>query len=319
VGADRPGDLARILRIATPDAVVVTRLPDVPVHVEAYTTPRAVREEEFAPAYALSVGAPLIVSSRDVHAIKMAEDTRATTITVGFSKDADVHLDEPKLLCDEGKPVGMQTVATVGDTAYTLEVRGALGKPQVLAPAMALALAASLGIPPAHAVKGLRAYLPPAGRGRLLPGKNGSMLIDDSYNASPAAVEEALDSLSLIPKARRIAVLGDMLELGRYSASEHERIGTLAAKKTDVLVTVGQRSRATAQAALAAGMAEESVRSFDTSVHAAEYLERAVQEKDVVLIKGSQSIRTERIVKALLGDAADSQYLVRQETEWQKR
>src|SRR6185369_4249562 len=139
-------------------------------------------------------------------------------------------------------------------------------------------------------------YEPPAGRGRLIEGKNGSVVIDDSYNSSPVAVEYALKTLKDFPRAkRRIAVLGDMLELGRYSVTEHERIGTLARRSADIVVAVGSRSRAFA---LAEGNAE--VLLYDNAQAAAEALAEYVQPGDVLLVKGSQSIRMEHIVRTLL-------------------
>ncbi len=319
VGADRPGDLARILRIAKPDAVVVTRLPDVPVHVEAYASPQAVRDEEFAPAYALSTGEPLVISADDPNAITMASRLSAKITTFGFADGADVRL-EGYTFFREKDACGMEAALSVQGVSHTLRVVGALGRSQLYAPAAAIACALSLDIPLTTALKGVKDYIPPAGRGRLLPGKNGSLLIDDTYNASPAAVEEALASLQLLPDTRRrIAVLGDMLELGRYSVEEHERIGTLAAERTDMLVAVGVRSRATASAARTAGMKDGAVYAFDTAEEAAGFLTEIVGEGDAVLIKGSQSIRTERIAEALLGDPADQSRLVRQETEWKAR
>jgi len=89
VGADKPGDLARILRIVTPDAVVVTQLPEIPVHVEAYASPEAVREEEFSPAYALRAAAPLIISADDPHAIENAIRTSARVISFGVAKHSN--------------------------------------------------------------------------------------------------------------------------------------------------------------------------------------------------------------------------------------
>src|SRR3989344_7312833 len=94
VGADKPGDLSRILRIATPDAVVVTRLPEIPVHVEAYATPEAVREEEFSPAYSLSAGAPLIISVDDTYALDNAVRTSARIVSYGVTDDATVRVSD---------------------------------------------------------------------------------------------------------------------------------------------------------------------------------------------------------------------------------
>jgi len=319
VGADRPGDLARILAICKPDAVIVTRLPDVPVHVEAYASPQAVRDEEFAPAYALANGAPLIISADDPNAVTMASRLSATITTFGFSEGSDIRLEGYSFF-EDGAICGMEAVLNVNGVSHTLRVPGALGKSQLYAPAAAIACALSLDTTLAMALKGAEDYIAPAGRGRIIPGKNGSLLIDDSYNASPAAVEEALGALQLLSqKGRRIAVLGDMLELGRYSAEEHERIGILAASLVDVLIAVGVRSRATANAARKAGMREDRVFAYDTSDEAADMLEAVVQEGDVVLVKGSQSIRTERIAERLVRNPEDRSKLVRQETEWKAR
>lgn len=314
VGADSPGDLARILAICSPDAVVVTMLPEIPVHVEAYASPQAVRDEEFQPAYALSAGCPLIISADDVHARKMAARLTTNVVTVGYAEDANVRI------ADESFSVkGMEaTVHTCGKT-YRMVAQGALGRTQLYAPAMALSLANMLHMTAEEALKGLEGYLPPPGRARVLSGIRGSVLIDDSYNASPAAVEEALFGLSLVPGSRRIVAIGDMLELGRYSMQEHERIGRAVAKHVDMVVAVGERSIALRDAAVKAGIVEESALGFADSREAATALKELVREGDVVLVKGSQSMRMERVVEALLRDPADARLLVRQDKEWKRR
>ncbi|HWH06958.1 MAG TPA: UDP-N-acetylmuramoyl-tripeptide--D-alanyl-D-alanine ligase [Candidatus Paceibacterota bacterium] len=313
VGADRPGDLAKILRIATPDVVVVTKLPDVPVHVEAYATPQAVREEEFAPAYALNPGAALIISSDDPHALSMATPLPVSITTYGYAEGADLQIRNARLA------EGMEGEVAIEGKHYTLRAPGALGKQQLYAPAAALAVARALHVPVAQALSGLKKYTPPPGRARILSGRNGSVLVDDTYNASPAAVEEALNALSLVPGSRRIAVLGDMLELGRYSAEEHTRIGAVAAKTCDLVVSVGTRARAIAEGARKGGLADTQVLEFSDSKGAAEALKEVVREGDVVLVKGSQSIRTERVTEALLQRPEDLEKLVRQDKEWKRR
>jgi len=315
VGADRPGDLARILRITTPDAVVVTRLPDIPVHVEAYTCPAAVREEEFSPAFALRPAQPLIISADKPNALEMTRGTSARVISYGVSKDADVCVSGVDFYTEEGRVVGMTADVKLCEEKGTVVVRGSVGKIQLLPVVAALATAHAFGISLADSLAALDGYEPPPGRGRIFKGKNDSILIDDTYNSSPVAVEEALETLKSFPHAkRRVAVLGDMLELGRYSVQEHERIGTLAGESADVVVAVGIRARALASTA---GKAE--VLQFDDSRKAAENLVGYIRSGDVVLIKGSQSIRTERIVEALLADRADVSKLVRQEKEWKRR
>jgi UDP-N-acetylmuramoyl-tripeptide--D-alanyl-D-alanine ligase len=327
VGADRPGDLARILRIAKPDAVVVTLLPSVPVHVEAYATPAAVREEEFAPAYALAPAMPLIYSVDDSFAVKRAAPIDVHAYTFGSSENADVRVTDIGIWMDEGSgPVealglkGMRATLHIKDHEYPLTVPRAFGRSQVLAPAAAIAAAHTLGVSPTEALAGLESYSPPPGRGRLFHGKKETVLIDDSYNSSPIAVEEVLHSLILIPGTpRKVAVLGDMLELGRYSVAEHTRIGHIAKETVDVLITVGPRARAIGEAAKADGMSESDVHHFDTSIEAAAAVEPILKKGDVVLIKGSQGIRMERIVHPLLANFEDTKELVRQDKEWLKR
>lgn len=314
-GADKPGDLARVLKIATPDAVVVTRLPEIPVHVEAYTSPEAVQEEEFSPAYALAPAAPLIIPADDSYAFDKAFNTPAKVTTYGTSTDAGVYISDIGFYEEEGKVVGMQAKVKINEEEGELVVKGSVGKTQVLPLAAALATALAFEIPLSKALKALEEYEPPAGRGRLLKGKKGSVLIDDSYNSSPAAVEEALETLKSFPHAkRRIAILGDMLELGRYSVMEHERIGALADVSADVIVAVGVRARA-----LATNAKQAEVKLFDDAISATKALPETLQEGDVILIKGSQSIRTERIVEALLAERSDVIKLVRQEGGWKKK
>jgi UDP-N-acetylmuramoyl-tripeptide--D-alanyl-D-alanine ligase len=320
VGAGRPGDLARILRIAVPDAVIVTRLPEVPVHVEAYASPSAVREEEFAPAYALAPGCPLIICTDDPFAVALSARLDVKMLTYGLAKSADVRLVDTELCLKGGRPIGMCAKIRVGDEEEKIVVHGALGEQQLLPAAAAVAGAIALGLSLSTALAGLASYEPPPGRTRLLEGREGSVLVDDSYNASPAAVEEGLKALNLIAAKRHIAVLADMLELGRYSVAEHERIGALATEHADIIIAVGIRSRALASSARVKRPGnEESVLAFDTAREAVAPLRALVSHGDALLIKGSQSMRMERLVEALLSDPLDAAKLVRQDKEWKRK
>jgi UDP-N-acetylmuramoyl-tripeptide--D-alanyl-D-alanine ligase len=308
VGADRPGDLSRILRIVLPDAVVITLLPDIPVHVEAYASPEAVREEEFTPAYALPAGAPLIISAEDPHALTMVRRIAARVSTYGTTKGSNIQLSRIGFYTEKSRVLGMQARVKTPEGEGVLLVKGSVGVTQIFPAAAALATALSLSVSLDDALRGLEAYVPPPGRGRILEGKNDSIIIDESYNASPAAVEEALKTLRAFPgPKRRIAVLGDMLELGRYSVNEHERIGQLARGMADVVIGVGVRAR---------GISGDF--SYDDAHTAAKALTEIVSPGDVILIKGSQSVRAERIVEALLASRTDLHKLVRQEREWKR-
>ncbi len=315
VGADRPGDIARILRYATPDAVVITRLPDIPVHVEAYASPEQVREEEFSPAYALSAGEPLIVPSDDLWSLESAKRIPARIFSYGISPGGTAHMSDIGFHQTDGKVSGMQATLILNGERNMCVVKGSVGVTQLLPLAAAVITAKAFGISLPDALKALESYEAPPGRGCLLVGKNNSIIIDDSYNASPAAVEEALLTLKSFPHAkRRIAILGDMLELGRFSVTEHSRIAVLVGESVDVIVTVGIRARA-----FAAVPKHAKVLQFDNAHAAASALADIIREGDVILVKGSQSVRTERIVEALLANSSDVSKLVRQEKKWKMK
>ena len=172
-------------------------------------------------------------------------------------------------------------------------------------------------------------YEPAAGRMHLLPGIKETLIIDDTYNASPAATEAALGALALAGRAtlgggitpgRRIAVLGDMLELGRVSVAEHRKLGTLCAQTCDLLVTVGFRAHDVAQGALDGGMADANILQFEDSQTAGAELQNLLKAGDVVLVKGSQSVGRERVVKEVMAEPERAnELLVRQDEGWAKR
>lgn len=321
VGSGKPGDLAHILRIVSPDAVVVTCLPEIPVHVEAYSSPEAVREEEFSPAYALRAGAPLIVPADDTYTLDNAVRTSARIFSYGTEEGATVRLAKRGFYEEGSEVMGMRALVTVADIPQVkgdqgeVVVKGSVGLAQILPAAAAITTGLAFGIPLTESLEALKAYEPPPGRGRLLHGKSESVIVDDSYNASPAAVEQALETLKMFPQAkRRIAVLGDMLELGRYSVMEHERIAAVADQCADLVVAVGIRARAFTVAPKHA-----QVLQYDNAHEAARALPDLIQKGDVVLVKGSQSIRLERVVEALLADPFDASLLVRQERAWKRK
>lgn len=190
----------------------------------------------------------------------------------------------------------------------------------------AAAVAHELGVDFDAICKTVAHIKPAVGRIRLLAGVNGSQLLDDSYNASPAAVEAGLDTLLELPLkkgARRIAVLGSMNELGDFSAELHQEVGAYAAhKNVDLLVTVGKEAmNLLAPAAIDAGLAKEKVKQFRTPYEAGHYLKPRIQPGDIIFVKGSQNgVFTEETSRILLSPDLDpAQELVRQSKSWKAR
>ncbi len=326
VGADRPGDIKSTASWVRPHIAVLTRLPDVPVHVEHFSSPQEVIAEKMTLAEALRISGSVVANGDDPIILDQVKRRALTAITYGFSEGVYVRASEYEITYqkdDQRKvPSGISfSVSIVGNqTPFRFELSGCLGVQHVYPVLAALCVVKAAGFDPAKAVPVLATHQSPPGRMRLLKGIHESVIIDDTYNSSPIATLEAVRTLlSLQCAGRKIAVLGDMLELGKYSVTEHEAIGKEVAF-VDVLVTVGPRSRDVAQAAVRAGKDARTIFSFAESKKAALYLSHILEARDIVLVKGSQGMRMERVSAALLDQTAHSiDVLVRQDEEWQKR
>jgi UDP-N-acetylmuramoyl-tripeptide--D-alanyl-D-alanine ligase len=161
----------------------------------------------------------------------------------------------------------------------------------------------------------------PKGRMRVLKGRSSSVILDDTYNSSPLAAAAALKSLaSLSVRGRKIAALADMKELGANSQQAHTEIGRIAGETVYKLVTVGEMSKWIAQGAIEAGLSPAKIESYDTAEEAGNALKDFVRAGDAILVKGSQSMRMEKVSAALLDDPTTAKdVLVRQEEEWKTK
>lgn len=331
VGADRPGDISSLAAWLPVDIAVITRLPEVPVHVEFFDSPEAVVEEKASLINAL-VDAGTLIAYADDHRrdllLERAQKRGANIITFGLLKGADVRASEFALLREEGKktwPIGMSAHITIDGTSVPIAIQGTLGTHMALPMVAAAAVGHATGLALPEIAQALAHYDPPRGRMHLLPGIKETLIIDDTYNSSPAAVTAGLDALASVRRkgttvGRRIAVLGDMLELGRHSVEEHRKVGAHAAKTVDILCTVGFRARDMAQSALDNGLPDAHIFQYEDAEKAGDELATMLQPGDCVLVKGSQSMRMEKTVEHLmLEPERAAELLVRQEQDWKKR
>ncbi len=317
-GVDRPGDMAKLTAWLKPDMVVMTRLPDVPVHVEYFGTPEAVVAEKMQLLAALKPTGVFIYNHDDMQLQAAAKEVRQQAFGYGREMPTHVTASRDRILYNDDMPVGTACeISYLAETA-TFKVYGALGLQSIYSYIAACAVGVALEVPLSHCAEVLAQYEPPAGRMRIVPGIKSTLIIDDTYNASPIAVEASLQTLKeLRGFKRRIAVLGDMLELGQYSSREHERIGTLAASCVDMLLTVGVRSCKIAEGALENGLSEKNILQYDESTQAGKELQNIVQLGDVILVKASQGIRAEKIVEEIMAEPNRApELLARQDTTW---
>jgi UDP-N-acetylmuramoyl-tripeptide--D-alanyl-D-alanine ligase len=318
IGADRPGDIKSIASWVHPDITVVTQFGQVPVHIEFFENRDAVIAEKGYLVEALKEDGVFIFNADDHDAEKLLPKTQARKVSVGIHKSAEIKADDIRMY---GKPMeGTQADIFVAGEKHHLVLPEVVGKSPVYAALPALACACELAIPLEIACASLRDADKPKGRMRLLQGMNGSVLIDDTYNASPKATEHGLQTLASLDVERKIAVLGDMLELGHFTKEEHYKIGKIAAKSCHKLYTVGIRARGIAEGALDEKMLDENIMQCDSSIDAGKELVQILRPGDVVYLKGSQGIRMERAVKMILRETHKAEeLLVRQEKEWSER
>lgn len=328
-GADKPGDIRALCRIARPHVSVITTVS--PVHVANYPDLDALVDEKASLGAETDPEGLVVLNADDTRVAAMANRMAAPVVTYSITRDADVRVTDIKTTT-AGRAQFMPGEEFVRTTAHVrtrrsdaeLVLQDCFGAGIVAACAAAVAVAAHFGVPVVTAVERLNAAMRPApGRLRPIAGIKGSLVLDDSYNAAPASVHVGLSALALfMPRdgGRRIAALGKMAELGTYATDEHAAVGVHVAQVADVFVAVGPEMRGAAEAAASSGMTHDRIAWFATPDAAAAYLDRNVAAGDVILVKGSQSARMEKVARALIAEPLRAEeLLVRQGAEWLRR
>lgn len=286
------GEMALLCDIARPQIGVVTMVG--PVHMERLGTISAIEREKGELPASLPPDGVAVLNADDERVAGMAARTRAHVMTFGFGAGADVRAEDIE-------PHGFS------GTRFTL-VHGD-GREHVYThlPGRALvanALAAAAvgivdGLSLAEVGAALSETRPPA-RFSVLRASNGATIIDDTYNASPASMHAALDLLAGAP-GRKVAVLGDMLELGAAESESHAEVGRAAALVADTLYAVGPRGRMIGAAAIDAGLRDVHISEAKDGVAAA--IARDLGEGDTVLVKASRGLALETVARELAEDA----------------
>lgn len=321
MGADKPGDIKYLTSFVEPKIGIITAIGEIPVHVEFYKNSLQVAKEKANLIRALPISGWAILNYDDEAASRMAEQVKTGKIlTYGFNEGADV-----RAINFEAAGISQNSYATFKidyrGKIVPARIKGILGRHQLYAVLAAICAGIALDINLIEIIESLADYQAPAGRMKLIEGIKHAWLIDDTYNASPAAMAGALEVLKNIKMAgdgsRCVAVLGDMMELGQFTERAHRIVGKKAAEFADILFAVGLRAKFIAAEAAESGMARENILEFDTADEAATAVQGTIKEGDVVLIKGSQSMRMEKIVEEIMADPRQAKnLLVRQSDDW---
>jgi len=297
MGMNRPGEIARLTEIADPDVGLVTNVG--PAHLEGLRDLDGVTRAKGEIYAGLRKEAVAVVNLDDPLAAGAASVFPGRRLTFGFKPPAEVRVRGLRRRSLTGTDFELMTPEGAAKIRFAL-----LGRHNVANALAASGAALALGLSPADIRAGLEGFRPFPGRLELkrLPGP--VYLIDDTYNANPASTRAALEVLTdLKGKGRAVAVLGDMLELGSTAETEHQSVGRTAARLgVDVLITVGPNAKIMSQAARKEAGAPTEIFWFPDVSPAADFLGRRIQAYDRILVKGSRSMRMERIVHFFTGE-----------------
>ncbi len=323
MGADHPGDIKYLTELAPCKIGVVTGIG--PAHLEFFESiEKIVKEKRVIVSHLQSEGFA-VLNRDDEKVFEMRDKTRAKVLTYGFFADAEVRAQEDGMIGGGVGISGMNFKLSYAGAVVPIFLPGVLGRQHIYAALAGAAVGITYGMNLVEVAESLKKYQAPKGRMNLIPGIKRTLIIDDTYNASPIPVEAALKVLQSIKLPaeddKKFAVLGDMLELGSFSEEGHKQVGRAAAASgVDYLVTVGERSRDIARAAKEAGIGEDRVSNFPTPEEAGIFVQGKMKQGDVVLVKGSQGIRMEKVVKELMAEPLRAyELLVRQDASWARK
>jgi UDP-N-acetylmuramoyl-tripeptide--D-alanyl-D-alanine ligase len=295
LGMSHPGEIARLAAIALPQVGVVTLA--APAHLEGLGSVDAVADAKAELYQGLPEGGIAIANADDARMLKRAQASgrRMMTFSGAKGRRGDVVVLEIVSQGDDG----LRFVLGVGNREVGVHIPGLVGAHNAANAAAAACAAIALGCTAREITRGLAAVRPVGRRLRLETLPSGVRLVDDCYNANPASMSAALGTLTALaaPGARAVAVLGDMLELGAFEVEAHRGLGEEAARAgLAALAAFGPRSRATAEAARAAGLPAFHTEALEELVA---WTVASVRPGDVLLVKGSRGMKLERLVEAL--------------------
>ncbi len=289
-----PGQIEYLAKIARPSIGVITNIHIS--HIELLGSLDAIADAKGELLDHLPTDGAAILNADDAYYEYLKRRANARVVSFGESEGAEIRATSAGL--DSRGCCTFQVSTPRGSFEVRIPVPGEHNIKDALS---AIAVGEVLDIPHDDMRDALANFKPPEKRSNVIPTRSGVVVIDDTYNAGPASMLSALKTLKMMEGGRKIAVLGDMLELGEHALNAHLEIGKAAAVNgVDMLIVVGQLARLISRGALDAGLPVSAVLECDDSYQAARELPEKLRERDVVLVKGSRAMKMERVVEALL-------------------
>lgn len=298
MGVDRPGDMDYLLSIVKPDIAVLTAVSHA--HSEFFTSVEDIAQEKQKIVTKMKVTGKAIVNADDKHVISVAKKTHAKIITYGTSDLAHYSASDIEVCFGKHNVTGLSFKLNYKGKVVPVRLKNVIARHMIYAALSALAVADILHINVVEAARDITDFVASPGRMRLLPGKDDTLIIDDTYNASPKAMNAAIATLHAAPAYRKIAVLGDMRELGSVSQKAHENVAEKILKgHIDAVFLVGQQMK---YAYKKLYEHKKNIYHFDTSEDVVDAVAAFIEQGDLVLVKGSRGIHMEYIVRKIAQD-----------------
>lgn len=290
VGADKPGHVDWVAEHLRPDTTIITNVHSANLHLFGNT--QNIAHEIKSIVTTTNPTGTLILNNDDEATRALSPERPSRVVTFGQRPGSTVHLSRVTRL----SPHGFAIEVIIDHVPLELHLKHIITRDQISSILAALAVAYVRQIDLHQAAVALYEFRPAPGRASLIAGINHSQLIDDSYNATPETMRASLNALRVIPAQRKIAVLGDIVNLASFSQSAHADIGRMACDATDILILVGSEMRSAGNVALEQSI---DVHHFDTSAEASNWIHDIVQPQDLILVCGSRAMRMDQITSKL--------------------
>jgi len=321
MGVDKPGDMQYLLDFIVPEVGIITDVS--PSHIEFFKTLENIAKEKGNLVAQLNEKGLAILNGDNEYVLKIKDRISADISTCGFSEGNDFQATDLAFAYSKGgeEISGLTFKLNYKGTIIPVRLNKVLAKHQIYAALLATAVGVRMGINLVEIAEALENFFPPCGRMNLLKGIKNTMLIDDSYNASPVSTSAALETLGEIRAKRKIAVLGDMLELGEETEVGHQKVAQKFLEiGGNLFFGVGPRMEMAVSELKTKGFPEENIFHFADPMSAGRKLQEIMQEGDLILVKGSQGARMEKVLEEVMLEALlVEDLLCRQSKTWKEK
>lgn len=324
MGVDRPGDMDYLTNIAPVNVGVVTAVSYS--HLEYFGTVNNIKKEKQVLIEKLDSKGLAVLNFDNEYAKEMSDVSKARVLSYGIKTGANLQAQDIVYnFTKEGYDLsGINFKLNYNGSIVPVNMKNVMAETAIYAALAAAAVALYFDFNLVEVARALSDFSLPKGRMNFLPGIKHTFIIDDTYNSSPEAALLAVDVLRRIKveaTADKYAVLGDMLEIGSYTEEGHELVGKKVAESgINQLIAVGEKARNFIHGAKEAGMEDDYIFYFDKPEEAGRFLQNRIKAGDVLLIKGSQGARMEKVVKELMAEPERAaELIVRQGKEWENK